>query len=257
MTSGVRDRGAGRRAGRRAAGPEQPESERESKERRPSSDRRAFVRRRWVAAGVLAAVLGTGYLVLFTPVVGVHEVEVTGLATLEAEEVRAAAAIEPGTPLIRLDTEEVRDRVTRLPKVFAAEVTRSFPGTVRIAVTERTPVAVAGGGHLVDGTGLDYAVVARVPDGLPKLTVDNVRPDDPATRAAVAVLAAIPQQLRVRVVEVTAKTPGDVRLNLSDGKVVKWGGAEDSGRKAAVLGALLSREGRTYDVTTPDFPTVS
>ncbi|HEU5471539.1 MAG TPA: FtsQ-type POTRA domain-containing protein [Actinophytocola sp.] len=253
MTSGVRDRGARRRAGRRAA---DPEPEAESKERRPS-DQRRYVRRRWVAAGVLAAVLGTGYLVLFTPVAGVHEVEVTGLATMDAEEVRAAAAIEPGTPLARLDTEEVRDRVTRLPKVFAAEVTRSFPGTVRIAVTERTPVAVAGGGHLVDGTGLDYAVVARVPDGLPKLTVDNVRPDDPATRAAVAVLAAIPRQLRARVVEVTAKTPGDVRLSLSDGKVVKWGGAEDSGRKAAVLGALLSREGRTYDVTTPDFPTIS
>jgi cell division protein FtsQ len=205
-------------------------------------------------------VLGVGYLVLFSSMFGANEIEVTGVRTIPADTVRAAAAIEPGSPLVRLDTDQVRDRVAKLPKVFQVNVSRSFPGTVVIEVVERTPVAVApasDGVHLVDGTGLDFEVIARAPAGLPKLTVAGIGPDDPATRAAVTVLAAVPAQLRGVVVEVTAKTPGDVQLALADGRLVKWGGVDASARKAAVLAPLLTRRGKVYDVATPDFPTVS
>jgi cell division protein FtsQ len=251
VTSGVRGR-----TGRRVAEPEPP---RRPADRR-SADRRQYVRRRLIAAGVVLAAVGLVALVLFTPLAGVRSVEVTGVSTVQVEDVRAAAAIEPGTPLLRLDTEAVHARVAGLPKVFAVRVSRSFPSTVRIEVTERSPVAVAPGSdgvHLVDRTGADYDVVRTAPPGLPKLTVGSVRPDDPATGAALAVLDAIPRQLRTQVVEVTAKTPGNVQLILGDGRLVKWGGAEDSERKAAVLGALLTRKGKVYDVATPAFPTVS
>jgi cell division protein FtsQ len=87
--------------------------------------------------------------------------------------------------------------------------------------------------------------------------VATVRPDDPATRAAVAVLAAIPQQLRAQVVKVGAKTEGSVELTLADGRMVRWGSPDRSERKAAVLAPLLTRPGTVYDVTTPDFPTVA
>ena len=114
-----------------------------------------------------------------------------------------------------------------------------------------------GGVHLVDRTGMDYATTRTRPAGLPVLKVVKVAPDDPATHAAVTVLAAIPDQLRDRVVELSARSPGDVRFKLRNGRVVKWGDAEDNERKAAVLAPLLTRPGRTYDVATPDFPTVS
>jgi cell division protein FtsQ len=38
---------------------------------------------------------------------------------------------------------------------------------------------------------------------------------------------------------------------------VKWGNSADSERKAMVLAALLTRPGKTYDVSAPDLPTVS
>ncbi|HET9142894.1 cell division protein FtsQ/DivIB [Actinophytocola sp.] len=246
MTSGVRGR-----TGRRATVPDSPPA-------RP--DRRQFLRRRLIALAVLAGVLGLVALVLFTPLAGVRSVEVTGVTTIDAADVRAVAAVEPGTPLLRLDTEGVHARVARMPKVFAVRVSRSFPSTVVIEVTERSPVAVVSGSdgtHLVDRTGMDYDVVRTAPPGLPKLTVGSARPDDPATTAALAVLEAIPHQLQAQVVEVTAKTPGNVQLILGDGRLVKWGGADESERKAAVLGALLTREGKVYDVATPSFPTVS
>jgi cell division protein FtsQ len=228
--------------------------------RSQARSRRRYLMRRWVVLGVVLAVLGLGYLLLFTSVLGVGSVEVSGAQNVSADAVRAAAAIEPGTPMARLDTDEVAARVATLPRVFSVTVERSWPSTVEIFVTERSPVAMvtAGDGvHLVDATGLDYAVVKQAPAGLPKLALSTVHPDDPATRAAVSVLGAIPHQLATQVVEVTASTPGNVRLILADGRTIKWGSAENSERKAAVLAALLTRPGTIYDVVTPDFPTVS
>jgi cell division protein FtsQ len=249
MTSSVR----GRRVRRPApVPPEEPEVD--------EQPARPYVRRRWIALAVLVTVLGVGYLVIFTSTFGARSINVVGAKTIPADAVRTAAAIEPGTPLVRLDTDEVAARVGKLPKVFSVQVSRSFPSTVEITIVERTPVAIVSSAtnvHLVDGTGLDYEVVKRAPPGLPELVVATVKPDDPATRAAVAVLSAIPQQLRAQVASVTAKTPGSVQLALADERTIKWGSAENSQRKAAVLAPLLTRPGKIYDVATPEFPTVS
>jgi cell division protein FtsQ len=209
---------------------------------------------------VVLTVVAVAYLVMFTSVLGVRSVEVVGVKEIPKDSVIEAAAIEQGTPMVRLDADEAAARVAMLPRVFEVRVERSWPSTVEIIVTERAPVAVlrAGGKiHLVDETGLDYATVTAPPAGLPTLAMSNVHPDNPATKAAVTVLRAIPEQLKTQVTTVTADTPGDVRLTLGDGRVVKWGNAEENARKAAVLAALLTRPGRTYDVATPDFPTVS
>ncbi|HEX6359657.1 FtsQ-type POTRA domain-containing protein [Actinophytocola sp.] len=228
-------------------------------ERRPPT-RRRYLTRRWVAVLTVLAVLTVAYLVMFTSLLGVRSVEVIGAKEIPEADVVGAAAIEHGTPMVRLDADQAAARVAELPRVFEVRVERSWPSTVEIIVTERSPVAVLRDGdqiHLVDRTGLNYAKVAAAPPGLPVLAMSNVRPDDPATKAAVTVLASIPKQLSDQVTTVTADTPGNVRLTLTDGRLVKWGNANENPRKAAVLAALLTRPGKTYDVATPDFPTVS
>lgn len=209
---------------------------------------------------VALSVLTVAYLVMFTPLLGVRSVEVLGAKEIPTATVIKAAAIENGTPMVRLDADEAAARVAKLPRVYEVSVERSWPSTVQILITERSPVAVLHVGatfHLVDSTGLDYAVVATPPTGLPTLAMANVSPDNPATKAAVTVLGAIPKQLKTQVTTITANTPGDVRMTLSDGRIVKWGNAQDNARKAAVLAPLLTRPGKTYDVATPDFPTVT
>ena len=47
-----------------------------------------------------------------------------------------------------------------------------------------------------------------------------------------------------------------VQFTLEDGKRVVWGSADSSELKANVLVALLSQPGRTYDVSSPDLPTI-
>lgn len=259
VRTGRTDRDAGRPTSRRVRSDAVRTRRTETGERRPPT-RARYLTRRWVAMLVVLSVLAVAYLVMFTSVLGVRSVEVVGVKEIPKEAVIKAADIEEGTPMVRLDAAEAAARVARLPRVFEVRVERSWPSTVEIIITERAPVAVLRAGaqtHLIDGTGLDYATVAAPPAGLPTLAMSNVGPDDPATKAAVTVLGAIPHQLKTQVTTVTADTPGDVRLTLGDGRVVKWGNAEDNARKAAVLAALLTRPGTTYDVATPDFPTVS
>ncbi|WP_018684557.1 cell division protein FtsQ/DivIB [Actinokineospora enzanensis] len=212
--------------------------------------------RRWAVLGTMAAVTAVVCVLWFTPVFGVRAVEVSGLGELTADQVRAAAAVEPGTPLVRLDTDEVAGRVRQLPRVGTVEVRRSFPGTLEIAITERTPVAVVpgrDGAHLLDAAGVDYGVVQAAPPGLPVLDASG----EPAAKAATSVLAAVPRQLAGQITAVTARTAADIRFTLADARAVRWGDAADTPRKAAVLAALLTQKGKTFDVAAPDFPTVS
>ncbi|MFC4856251.1 cell division protein FtsQ/DivIB [Actinophytocola glycyrrhizae] len=266
---------AGAAAARRARGRAEPgaratrDSSRTLTRRRPRTTRRTeaggptrsrYLARRWMAVLVVLSVVAVAYLVMFTSLLGVRSVEVVGTREIAKDDVLEAAAIEHGTPMVRLDADEAAARVAKLSRVFEVVVERSWPSTVEIIVTERVPVAVRKVGaelHLIDVTGLDYAIVKTPPPGLPTLAMDDVRPGNPATRAAVTVLRSLPKQLRTHVVAVSAATPGDVRLTLADGRVVRWGSDRDNERKAAVLAPLLTRPGKTYDVATPDFPTVA
>ncbi|SHF33706.1 cell division protein FtsQ [Streptoalloteichus hindustanus] len=208
----------------------------------------------------MLAVLSLLAVVYFSPLLGVREVQVTGVSVLGADDVRRQAAIAEGTPLARLDAEGVSSRVRGMPRVASVEVRRSWPDTVVLQVVERTPVAVVkegDGSKLVDGTGTAYAPAPEGAAGLPELVVERAGPDDPATAVGVRVLVSIPERVRQEVLTVTARTPGDVRLTLSAGREVRWGGGADSERKAAVLAALLTRPGSVYDISAPELPTVA
>lgn len=205
-----------------------------------------------LAVGVRLAVYDLGFL-------DVAEVQVDGAVTVPVEDVLAAAAVVPGGPLASVDTAGIAARVAALPGVGAVEVGRGWPHTVTISVAERVPVALAGtpqGLAPVDATGVVYP--GPVPAGLPRLTF-GAGPDNPATRAALDVLAALPDPLRAQVLTVDAATGGgtvQISLGLTEDRQVRWGTADRAPEKAAVLVPLLTREGRVYDVTSPDLPTV-
>lgn len=211
-----------------------------------------------VALVTLAGV--TGWALWESSLLTARSVQVIGTHELSADEVRAVAAVPLGKPLLRVDPEEVQTRVAALPRVAAVAVSRGLDGTVRIAVTERTPIAIwpaSDGTFLVDATGNTYAMAPDPPPALPRLRMDGVAPGDRATMAALTVLAGLPAPLRVQVRSVSAQSATDVVLQLSDRHEVRWGGVEAGDRKAAVLDALLTRPGRVYDVSSPDLPTIS
>jgi cell division protein FtsQ len=204
--------------------------------------------------------LATGtWVVGWTGLLGVRTVTVTGTRALPAADVLAAAQVSRGEPLARVDTGAVTRRIGAIPGVARVAVTRAWPATLRIAVAERRGVAVVyrlGSPWLIDGVGVVFQRLATAPAGLPRLDVVAAAPDDPATRAALSALTALSPAVRAQVRSAAAATPEAVRLRLSGGRAVLWGGADEAAAKAEALQALLRRPGRTYDVSTPSVVTV-
>ncbi|MET4432319.1 cell division protein FtsQ/DivIB [Mycolicibacterium sp. 624] len=205
---------------------------------------------------VLAVSLGL--LLYFTPIMAARSTVITGLVTISQEEVEQAAAVAPDTPLLQIDTDAVAERVATIRRVASARVQREYPSTLRITIVERVPVVVKDypdGPHLFDRDGVDFAT-ATPPLGLAYLDADNPGPSDPPTRAALEVLLALRPEVAGQVSRVAAPSVASITLTLFDGREVIWGTTDRTEEKALKLGALLTQPGQTYDVSSPDLPTV-
>lgn len=224
---------------------------------RPSS---GLVRPLLFALVGLIAVGASAWVLYGTSLLGVRQIEVTGSVIAGPEAVLAAAAVAQGTPLLRLDTDEIAQRVGAIPSVAAVDVRRSWPHTLQIAVTERTAVAVVAepSGFLVlDASGVVFHQLPSPPGGTVLIRVAAPGPADAATVAALRVVVALTPALRAVVSEVVADSPTAIVLLLSDGRTIEWGDAESSDVKAIVATALLDRAENTIDVSVPDIATTS
>ncbi|MEU4832773.1 FtsQ-type POTRA domain-containing protein [Streptosporangium sp. NPDC023615] len=206
------------------------------------------------------AVVGiAAWLVFFSPVLGVREIQVAGNAGLSAEQVRRAAQVVGGMPLATVDVAEVRARVAAIPQVESVKVSRTWPDTLRVEIVEREPVAtVPTGGRsaLMDRHGVVIEVRDVAPPILPVLRVVRPGPRDPATMAGLTVITALPGDLARRVAEVLAPSAETVSLRLKDGRSIVWGGGDRPADKAKILVTLLERRADSYDVSSPDVVTV-
>lgn len=232
--------------------------------------RRRFARRQWarrwlawrplLVLALVVALVGVGtWLVLFSSVLAVQRVEVTGQRVLSADQVRAAAAVPDGDPLARVSLESVRARVEALAVVGSAEVTREWPDTVRITVTERVAVAVVeigGRWRAMDADGVVFREFRVPPPGLPRVQTTAGTGAEALSEAA-EVASALPDDLAGRVDHLTVETVDLIELVLADGRTVLWGSAEESALKAEVLVRLLQQPARHYDVSVPGNPTTS
>ena len=236
-----------------------PAARRRSRRDTPVDRRRRLLLR----GGVATAVLGLlAWLLWGSPVLAVADVRVDGAGTLTAAEVVDVAGIAEGTPLLRVDVDAAEARVARLPQVADVEVTRGWPRSVVVTVVERVPIAEveeSGTRSLVDADGVLFDTVTGYPPvGVVPLEVADPGPEDPATRAALAALVVLPEDVRVDLADARATSAEDVTLTLEDGTTVLWGSAEEAGAKADALVALLGQlqAGNlepvgTIDVSTP------
>ena len=209
---------------------------------------------------VAVLLLGIGtYVAYFSPLLVVREVAVAGQRSVKADDVIAAAAVPIGTPLARQDVQGIAQRATRIPAVQAASVTRQWPSTLLVTVTERQAVfAVRQGGDflLVDGDGVAFERVPSAPRGAVQVEAD------PADRALLmdvgTVAGALPPELVRKIRLLTAAGRDRMSLQLRSGVTVNWGSAADSPLKAQIVAALLKddKPRATIDVSSPNNPAV-
>jgi cell division protein FtsQ len=203
---------------------------------------------------LLVPLAAVAWVLLASSWLAVDRVVVTGLERVQDAQVRDTVDVAPGTPLARVDTDEVADAVRELPPVADVDVERSWPGTLRVAVRERVVAAGVqrdGAVVLVDADGVGFATEPQLPPGVVRLEVEDARPGDPTTRAALAVTGALPDDLRRRVLAVSADDPDRVVLRLDGDQRVVWGSPGETAAKAAAALALLRTPGGVVDVSTP------
>ncbi|TQF73599.1 FtsQ-type POTRA domain-containing protein [Rhodococcus spelaei] len=211
-----------------------------------------------LTALAVVVVVGLGVAAWFTPVLSARKITVVGNVGVSSDEILSALAVPVGKPLLRIDTGAAAQRVASIAKVDHARVERAYPSTVRVTVVERAPAVfydAPEGTHLMDASGVAYAI-EPAPPGVPRLKTEHPGRDDPATVDALAAVTALPPELRGQVTEVAVGSLDDIRLALTDDRQLIWGSAANSARKAAIAPPLLSQPGKVYDVSSPDLPTI-
>lgn len=230
-----------------------------------------FARRAWrarllrfrpllVAFGLVVVVgLGT-WVVFWSSWLTAAEVRVAGQQTVDEQRVVAAAQVDLGTPLVRLDLDAIRARVAALPPVASVSVHRSWPHTVSIDIAERQPVAAVeqrGSWWVMDADGVVFRKTGNQQPGLPEVAVRASAPSQTRAEAA-RVVASLPADLLSAVTRVSAGSMDSITLQLRNGREVRWGSSAESPRKVEVLAVLLDRvEASVYDVRVPEQPTTA
>ncbi|MBE8472903.1 cell division protein FtsQ [Streptomyces justiciae] len=204
----------------------------------------------------------------------VERVSVSGTGVLTPAQVREAADVPLGSPLISVDTDAIEARLLRkLPRIDSVDVTRSWPHGIGLKVVERTPVLIVekGGKFVeVDDDGVRFATVSRAPKGIPALELTPAESgsagaslrrfgDDRLVREAVRVAGDIPAAVARTTRTVKVRSYDDISLELSDGRTVAWGSGEKGAAKARTLTALLKAapDARHFDVSVPTAPASS
>jgi cell division protein FtsQ len=213
-----------------------------------------------VLGGAAALVALLVWVFGFSGALGVRHVRITGNVAVSSSDVLAAAELQQGQPMLRVDTAAVQARVERIPMVASAQVELALPTTVRIKVTERVPVGYVSQGtgvRLVDKTGRQYASLDAPPPRLPRFDIpseNGTRSEgdlDAVGRAVTMVAAALPADVLSRLTAISATTESSIELKVIDGRTVRWGSTERNAEKAAVLTPLLAARNTLIDVSDP------
>ncbi|MFF1283704.1 cell division protein FtsQ/DivIB [Streptomyces sp. NPDC058299] len=261
------------------AGPTTAErGERQQESSGPPSASRTRRRRLLVLAAVAAllVLLGAGavWALYGSAWLRVDHVSVSGTRVLTPAQVREAAAVPVGEPMISADTDAVEARLRRkLPRIDTVDVVRSWPHGIGLKVIERTPVLlVRKNGNFVeiDDEGVRFATVSQAPKGVPALEVSASRKGpgaasfrrfgvDRLVREAVRVAGDLPEPVLRVTRAVQVRSYDAISLEWGDGRTVAWGSGENGSAKARALTALMKAVpgARHFDVTVPTAPASS
>ncbi|MGW1077857.1 cell division protein FtsQ/DivIB [Streptomyces sp. NPDC002537] len=246
-------------------GPSRPSGKRTPRPRPPRRRRIVF----WAVVTVLVGA-AAGWALYGSNWLRATRVEVRGTAVLTPDEVRAAAGVPLGDPLVSVDTDAIADRLRKaLPRIDTVDVERSWPHAIALKVVERQPRAIVekGGKFIeIDGTGVRFATVERAPGSVPRLAVEAA--DAPSLsrfgpgrleREGVRVAEALPAAVRTDTRIIHVRSYDAITLELTGGRTVVWGSGERGDAKARTLTALLkaARGAKHFDVSAPSAPAAS
>jgi cell division protein FtsQ len=236
---------------------------------RATRRRRAPWRAAFFVLAAAAIIVGVGYALLGNRLFVVRSIAVTGTHLVTDAQVRAAADVPLGTPLLRVDAAAVERRVGAIRQVASVAVTKDWPDHLVIAVTERVPavaIRMSGGGYdLVDPAGVIVRWAKTKPAALPVFLTSRAGSElrgDPGVAAAAAVLAELRPWLAGSVAKIgvaqeltgagtQVRESEVVTLYLRDNRTVRWGDTDRAALKNREVAILLRQPARYIDVSAP------
>jgi cell division protein FtsQ len=237
-----------------------------NKKRAKNKKSRKKSRRSWrrkalalVVIAVIVALLAGGlWVVYYSAALVTKRINVVGTRSLTPIQVSLTAQVPLGVPLARQDLDAIAGRLTTVPSIETATVSRSWPNTITVTIVERRPVFAVlqpDGYVVVDKYGVAYQTQPTLP---PKVVLADINTQDKPLLSAVGVVAtALPEKLNGKVRLITARSPDSIALLLGSGRIVTWGSSADSELKAEVVTALLKRKPKSsIDVSSPHNPAV-
>ncbi len=197
---------------------------------------------------VVALVLVAAYGVTRTPLLDVDQIEVRGVANIDAATVRAASGVAIGDPLFDVDGASVRRSVSAVPWVERVSVRRAWPGRLVVSVVEREAVAAVIATNaivLVDGTGQVVSATQAPGPSLPRIAINDPAASEGQPQPGVGPLLQVARQLTPDLMRwVTAVGVGEdggPELRLTEGAVVQMGSAARAGEKLVDVATVLTR----------------
>lgn len=217
-----------------------------------------------VAATLVALVAALLAAAIFSPVLAVDTISVSGTRLLTPAQVQTALEPLHGKPLPQITDEEVGRLLEPLVQVKSVSVEARPPSGLAVAVRERVPVALVKRGkqyQLVDVEGIQLAATAD-PVSVPLPVIDGGAGTigKELFRATAEVLGALPADVLAKLSNASAQSVDAVELKLVDGQTIIWGNAGEKELKAKVLAALLKVPAdpinpvKVYDVSVPRHP---
>jgi cell division septal protein FtsQ len=217
----------------------------------PEPRRAARLARR---GAVALAIVTAGVAATYTPLFSAGDIRIVG-TDLRHGELLVIAGVDERTNVLHLDIEEVEGRLEGDARILRATVTTSLPGSIRIGLVPRIPVALVGEpANLIGPDGVVIGPATRA------AALPEIRGGDLDMAAAAA--AAMSPSLRAAVESIVVRPDGGIGVRLAAGFSADLGDGSELAAKAASLTALLGwaeeQEVRivSADITVPSSPTV-
>lgn len=245
-----------------------------------AAERAARARKRYLSYVIkLAAVVATVLVVVFGSIfiyrsnlLAITTVTVSGAEHLTDQEVTQLAAVPDDSTLLRLDTAGICGRLEEHPWVQRAQISRQFPNSIKIQITERTPSAVVkiskksiwvistDGAWLSSATKDDWKNYRRIVDADATMSapVAGSECTNEGVLNALKIYDGVSSKLAEQISSISAESAVKTSLTLKGGVTVAFGEAEDLELKEADIFALLDKYSGTVsyiNVRVPDRPT--
>ena len=211
------------------------------------------MKRKLIAAGVVAVIAGATYLLGYSSFFTVSSVEVVGSTKA------INTGIIKGQKLARVEPRAVATRLEKLNWIESVDISRNWiNGKVIVELNQRTPIATFKN-QVIDSTGTSFVPQGAQPEGLIEIQAGST---EDATKA-VNFFTQLPEELKSSLTVVKVRVSGAfVLITENNGKKleIRWGTDSENELKLKVYKALIAlpenAEIKRVDVSAPHAPIV-